>query len=100
MRKGENKADQKAALKAMFSQPPKTKREMEIEKEKELGDQETAQTGGPVDGGISGVPGVGGLLGVRTKRPTDIRKGVGKINTTEVYGNGYEGKDDSSTGGG
>ncbi len=84
-KKGESKADQKAALKAMFSQPPMTRKE-----------RETAQLGGPV-GGVSA--GDAASAGGKSKSPTNMRRATGKINTTEVNGNGYDGRGDSSTSG-
>ncbi len=89
--KGESKADQKAALKAMFSQPPKTRKEKE--KERELKERESAQVGGPV-------PRAAGAVGAGTKRLANVRMTVGKINTMDLNGNGYDGgKSDSSTSG-
>ena len=94
-KKGESKADQKAALKAMFSQPPKTRKEREKEKEKELKERENAQVGGPVGGSAGDAASAVG----KTKNPTNVRRAMGKTNTTEVNGNGYGGKGDSSTSG-
>jgi hypothetical protein len=100
-RKGEGKADQKAALKAMFSQPPKTRREKEKEKERELKERESAQVGGPVGGGTAGVVGGGGPpVAGRTNSPTSVRKTAGKTNTLDVSRIGYDGKSDLSTSGG
>lgn len=101
LRRGESKADQKAALKAMFSQPPKTKKEREKEKERELKERESAQVGGPVAGTTGGAVLGGGVgpAGPTPKSPVNLRKAVGKINTVDLNGNGYNGKSDSSTSG-
>ena len=88
-KKGESKADQKAALKAMFSQPPKAKKEKE-EKERELKDKETEHVGGPVGGEpVSGRP----------KSPNNVRRPDGRSNLTNVVESGIDGKCDSSTNG-
>jgi hypothetical protein len=92
-KKGEGKADQKAALKAMFSQPPKTRKEREKEKERELKERENAQVGGPVGGGSAA------STGGKPKSPTNVRRATGKTNTIEMNGNGHDGKNDSSTSG-
>ncbi|KAF7513557.1 hypothetical protein GJ744_008851 [Endocarpon pusillum] len=92
-KKGESKADQRAALKAIFSQPPKTRKEREKEKERELKERENAQVGGPVGGPV------GASTGGRPKSPTNVRRPTGKTNIIEVNGNGYDGKNDSSTSG-
>lgn len=97
-KKGESKADQKAALKAMFSQPPKTRKEREKEKERELKERETAQVGGPVGGPVGG--GSAASTGGKPKSPTNVRRSTGKTNNSiEMNGNGYDGKNDSSTSG-
>lgn len=81
---GANKASKKGESKTMFSQPIKTRKEKEKEKE-------TAQVGGPV----GGAPAAG-----RPKSPTNVRKAVvGRTNTAEVNGNGDGGRSDSSTSG-
>lgn len=58
-KKGESKADQKAALKAMFSQPPKTRKEKEKEREKEK-EQESRNP----QAGIEGTNAIGVPAGV------------------------------------
>jgi hypothetical protein len=92
-KKGESKADQKAALKAMFNQPPRTKKEKE---------RDNVYVGGPVGGGgPAGVGGGGQASSVRTKSPTNVRKAIGKSNTMDTANaNGIDGKSDSSTSGG
>ena len=90
-KKGESKADQKAMLKAMFSQPPRTRKE----KEREAKEKDNAHVGGPVGGGSAAAG--GGPSGPghgRTKSPTNVRKAIGKSNTMDgVAANG----NDSST---
>lgn len=88
-KKGETKADQKAALRAMFSQPPKTKKEKE-EKERELEDTGTEH----VDGPAGGEP-----VNGRPKSPNDMRRPEGKTDMTHVIESGIDGKRDSGANG-
>ena len=101
-KKGESKADQKAALKAMFSQPPRTKKEKE--KDRESKERDNALADKPVGDGSAASGGGGGASQTgsgRTKSPTNVRKPTGKIHAMDTVNlnGGSDGRSDFSPSG-
>lgn len=98
-KKGESKADQKAALKAMFSQAPRTRKEKERDaRERE---KDHAEGGEPVGAGGGGPAAGGGATGPgheRTRSPANVRKVTGRNDSMDgAASNASDGKSDSST---